>query len=138
MIKSYRASGQKFEEKRIWLFAKELCQALHYLHENNILHRDIKASNVFLTKDLHVKVRTSSCKSEPYHSSHSLEILEFQRLSITHCLFRGLKLVLLCISLQKWFKNFLTISRLVLQKILEYNLKIRSIYGLWDVYCTVW
>ena len=40
----------------IWEMAKELSSALQHIHENNIIHRDIKTLNVFLTKDKKIKV----------------------------------------------------------------------------------
>lgn len=36
--------------------SRELSSALNHLHENNIIHRDIKTLNVFLTREKHVKL----------------------------------------------------------------------------------
>ncbi|CAK89913.1 unnamed protein product (macronuclear) [Paramecium tetraurelia] len=44
------------KEPTIWEMSRELAQAIQHLHENNIIHRDIKTLNVFLTKDKHVKL----------------------------------------------------------------------------------
>lgn len=43
-------------ETEVWRFAEELAIALVYLHAHKIIHRDVKTLNVFLTKDLKVKV----------------------------------------------------------------------------------
>ena len=43
-------------ENEIWNIAYECCKAVEYLHHNNIIHRDIKTMNVFLTQARHVKV----------------------------------------------------------------------------------
>ena len=36
--------------------SRELTQAVQHIHDNNIIHRDIKTLNVFLTKDKHIKL----------------------------------------------------------------------------------
>ncbi|CAD8075201.1 unnamed protein product [Paramecium primaurelia] len=40
---------------QLYIF-KEICQAVSYLHSNNILHRDIKPSNIFVTTQGKVKL----------------------------------------------------------------------------------
>ena len=56
MIKKLKSKSKFFTEKEIWKFAWELVQALNYLHNNNIIHRDIKTQNIFLTKENNIKV----------------------------------------------------------------------------------
>ncbi|XP_077093915.1 uncharacterized protein LOC143746077 [Siphateles boraxobius] len=45
-----------FEEKQVLDWLVQICLALQYLHEKNILHRDIKPQNVFLTEDGYVNL----------------------------------------------------------------------------------
>eukprot|EP00658_Telonema_sp_P-2_P042009 TRINITY_DN30103_c0_g1_i1.p1 TRINITY_DN30103_c0_g1~~TRINITY_DN30103_c0_g1_i1.p1 ORF type:complete len:350 (+),score=75.28 TRINITY_DN30103_c0_g1_i1:251-1300(+) len=45
-----------FEEEVVWMWFAQMSLSLHYLHKRKILHRDIKPQNVFLTKDLMVKL----------------------------------------------------------------------------------
>lgn len=45
-----------FKEKTIISWFLELCEAIKYLHQNHILHRDLKPLNIFFTKDNHIKV----------------------------------------------------------------------------------
>jgi serine/threonine protein kinase len=48
---SYLSEGQ------IWNIIQAVASALTYLHENRIIHRDIKLHNCFITKDYMIKVR---------------------------------------------------------------------------------
>eukprot|EP00741_Cyanophora_paradoxa_P022086 tig00021434_g21321.t1 len=50
------ASQRIFDERDLWRYLFELCSAVQHLHMKNIVHRDLKSLNVFLTKDNHVKV----------------------------------------------------------------------------------
>ncbi|KAF5269227.1 hypothetical protein FQR65_LT02528 [Abscondita terminalis] len=47
---------RRMAEEHISLILKEVVKALNYLHENNVMHRDIKGSNVLLTSDGDVKL----------------------------------------------------------------------------------
>ncbi|XP_071033835.1 serine/threonine-protein kinase Nek8 isoform X3 [Parasteatoda tepidariorum] len=44
------------DEKDILLFFKQIVSAIKHMHDHNILHRDLKTANIFLTKDGAVKV----------------------------------------------------------------------------------
>jgi serine/threonine protein kinase len=56
-IKRARSKGRQFSEERVMYWACQIGSALRYVHSKRILHRDLKASNVFLhTKDRIVKL----------------------------------------------------------------------------------
>lgn len=46
----------KFGEKRLITIFYQLCQAVKYCHDNKIIHRDLKASNIFFDKAKVVKL----------------------------------------------------------------------------------
>ncbi|GLG93935.1 Serine/threonine-protein kinase PLK4, partial [Gryllus bimaculatus] len=46
----------RLSEREVLLLFRQIAAALRYMHEHNILHRDLKTANVFLTKDGTVKV----------------------------------------------------------------------------------
>jgi NIMA (never in mitosis gene a)-related kinase len=56
LLKDQKERRKYLSEDTIWDMSRELSSALHHLHENNIIHRDIKTLNVFLTREKHVKL----------------------------------------------------------------------------------
>ena len=55
-LKRHVKRGDSLSEDLIWAFFIQICQGLKYLHGANILHRDIKAPNIFITGPRSVKI----------------------------------------------------------------------------------
>ena len=41
------AQQQPFPEEAIWAIVVQVCEGLHHMHDRRVLHRDIKAENIF-------------------------------------------------------------------------------------------
>lgn len=50
LIKETAVSGQQFSEDRVMMWLAQVALALRYIHGMKVLHRDLKTSNIFLTK----------------------------------------------------------------------------------------
>ena len=56
-LHSYLEKRKKhLSEVKIWRYFIQITHGLHHLHSQNMLHRDLKTLNIFLTKDFNIKI----------------------------------------------------------------------------------
>lgn len=46
-----KVNGKHLSENAVWKFFIQISLGMHHLHSQNILHRDMKTLNIFLTKE---------------------------------------------------------------------------------------
>ena len=51
-----KQNNKLFTENFVWKVFIQICLGVHYLHSQNVLHRDLKTLNIFLTKDKEAKI----------------------------------------------------------------------------------
>ena len=56
-----KQNGKPFPEDLVVDWLIQMCLSLKHIHDRKILHRDIKSSNIFLTKDNQIKVFSRTC-----------------------------------------------------------------------------
>ena len=56
LIRRHTQTGTFLSEDRLWKFLIQLTQGLQHAHSRRILHRDIKASNVFIDANDNIKI----------------------------------------------------------------------------------
>lgn len=56
LCKYLRAQKEILEEQQLVEWLVQICMALQYLHTRNILHRDLKTQNIFLTSTHIIKL----------------------------------------------------------------------------------
>ncbi|UJR10380.1 hypothetical protein I4U23_014585 [Adineta vaga] len=56
LAKSMLKANQRLEESIIAYIIRETLKALHHLHSNNVVHRDVKGHNILITGDGHIKL----------------------------------------------------------------------------------
>jgi serine/threonine protein kinase len=77
-IKMRRAKLAKrgfFREKTVMMYFLQLCLGMKHIHDLNVLHRDLKSSNIFVTRE-HTGCDAVQCQSERKHH-HVLKIGDF-------------------------------------------------------------
>jgi len=55
-LRHYRERNEFLTEVQVVRWFIQICMALQYLHQQHILHRDLKTQNIFLTKTKMIKV----------------------------------------------------------------------------------
>ncbi|XP_031771312.1 neither inactivation nor afterpotential protein C [Apis florea] len=56
LVHGLLAMNKKMREEHIGFILREVIQAMIYLNENNVMHRDIRGSNILLTKEGEIKL----------------------------------------------------------------------------------
>jgi NIMA (never in mitosis gene a)-related kinase len=55
-LRKAQERGVGFEERVIWKYFSQICNAMQHMHDKRIMHRDLKPANIFLTLEGVIKV----------------------------------------------------------------------------------
>ena len=55
-LRKAQERGIGFEERVVWKYFSQICNAMQHMHDKRIMHRDLKPANIFLTLDGTIKV----------------------------------------------------------------------------------
>ena len=74
-IDGVRSRRKRLSEKRVLEIFSQVCSALHYVHHHKVIHRDIKASNIFIARDGTIKLGDFgiSCRVRE-HEMHDTQV----------------------------------------------------------------
>ena len=63
---------KKYTEEELWAIIEQMVLAVKHLHEKKIIHRDIKAENIFKTKDDKYKIGDLGMSKIVYENKEEL------------------------------------------------------------------
>jgi serine/threonine protein kinase len=72
-IESLIQSYGRLDTKVVANFTRQICKGLKYLHEHNIMHRDIKCANILVSRHGEVKLTDFGCAKEILNVTHSFK-----------------------------------------------------------------
>ncbi|KAJ3154199.1 MAP/microtubule affinity-regulating kinase 3 [Geranomyces michiganensis] len=85
-VLDYIVAHQRLKEPEARKFFHEVVSALKYCHERNIVHRDLKAENLLLDSDMHIKISGMELGKELDHANHfGLSNIFDRRKQLTTC-----------------------------------------------------
>lgn len=56
LMKQYKKRNRRLDESKIWYYFTMICLGLSCMHRKNILHRDLKSLNVFITNKNQIRI----------------------------------------------------------------------------------
>lgn len=54
------------DEEKVWVLLREILQGLNHIHEQGMIHRDLKPGNVLIDKHGHAKLADFGLATSPY------------------------------------------------------------------------
>ena len=72
-IKEFKSKEQSLSENQILIWFTQICLAIKHVHDKKIIHRDIKAQNIFLTKSGNVKLGDFGIAKHLQHTIHKMK-----------------------------------------------------------------
>ena len=84
-IKAHKVFNNPIPEELLWNIILQCMEALSYIHNKNVIHRDIKPFNIFMDNNLFIKIGDFGCSAIKFENNNTFSKLTQTQVSKMLC-----------------------------------------------------